>query len=290
MGSKRSALKNLGKVLESGFCLFEQKMFSKAPLKRFNEKANETPGPLDYDPQAPKSRGGKVAVTKSERFQDLKSDTPGPGSYDTDEKPKIKAKVPGFKRKSLAPPKCNLSKASSKTSLTGSTNSLYTEVEADDDIMFKTPNKLPTKKLVIDPALEEKIAQLNQELEAKNENIFKIELDKETLETKVKELEIIKEQKIALEDAKKELEVKNDDLEKDVQEAKLALENEKKTLDEKSTFLHFTQEQLNVELDGLRSQCDNLNKEVESLKALLELKEKELKEEKEKVEELIPLL
>ena len=67
-------------------------MFSKAPLKRFNEKTNETPGPLDYDPQAPKSRGAKVAVTKSERFQELKSDTPGPGSYDTDEKPKLRPK------------------------------------------------------------------------------------------------------------------------------------------------------------------------------------------------------
>ena len=258
-------------------------MFSKAPLKRFNEKTNETPGPLDYDPQAPKSRGAKVAVVKSERFQDLKNETPGPGSYNTDEKPKIKPKIPSFKnRKSLAPIKCNLSKAPSKTSLTSSTNSLYSEVEADEDILFKTPNKIPTKKLVIDPALELKIAELNTELSQKNEKIAQLEQDQESLETKMKqiesELEVIREQKSTLENTQKDLEVKNQDLEKDVLEAKQALENEKKTLDEKSTFLHFTQEQLNVELDGLRSQCDGLNKEVGSLKAILDAKEKELKE------------
>ena len=68
-------------------------MFSKASIKRFNEITNETPGPLEYDPKEPKSRGTNVAMLKSgaERFvEPFQLTTPGPGHYDTSIKTKNK--------------------------------------------------------------------------------------------------------------------------------------------------------------------------------------------------------
>ena len=60
-------------------------MFSKAPIKRYNDEVNETPAPGDYDPKEAKSRGSKIAHSTSVRFNDAsKSVTPG--------------KFPSFKR------------------------------------------------------------------------------------------------------------------------------------------------------------------------------------------------
>ena len=53
-------------------------MFSKAPIKRYNDEVNETPAPGDYDPKEAKSRGSKIAHSTSARFNDVsKSVTPG---------------------------------------------------------------------------------------------------------------------------------------------------------------------------------------------------------------------
>ena len=75
-------------LFSAEFRIFLLKMFSKAPIKRFNESTSETPAPSDYDPQEVKSKGSKVALLKSERFLDLpKLATPGPGSYETSSLP-----------------------------------------------------------------------------------------------------------------------------------------------------------------------------------------------------------
>merc|ERR1711899_99398 len=78
----------------------------------------------------------------------------------------------------------------------------------------------------------------------------------------------------------------NKDFENKLLNAQTDLDDEKKTLDEKSTFLHFTQEQLNVEIENLISAKNKMTSEIENLKALLQSKEDELKSEKDKVEEL----
>ena len=66
-------------------------MFPKAAIKRFNDVTNETPGPLEYDPKEPKSRGTNAAMLKSERFvEPFQLTTPGPGHYDTSIKTKNK--------------------------------------------------------------------------------------------------------------------------------------------------------------------------------------------------------
>ena len=53
-------------------------MFSKAPIKRYNDEVNETPAPGDYDPKEAKSRGSKIAHSTSARFNEVsKSVTPG---------------------------------------------------------------------------------------------------------------------------------------------------------------------------------------------------------------------
>ena len=121
----------------------KKKMFSKAPIKRFNDVTNENPAPVDYDPKEPKSRGSKCALVKSERFLEPKIHTPGPGYYETEQKKIVRQNS----RKSMAMsrPMSNLSKCSSRTS---STNSLNTYTEADDDICFKTPSKIPVIKVI----------------------------------------------------------------------------------------------------------------------------------------------
>ena len=66
-------------------CILFLRMFSKAPIKRYNDEVNETPAPGDYDPKEAKSRGSKIAHSTSARFNEVsKSVTPG--------------KFPSFKR------------------------------------------------------------------------------------------------------------------------------------------------------------------------------------------------
>ena len=115
------------------------RMFSKAPIKRYNDSIAETPAPGDYDPKEAKSRGSKIALSTSTRFNESKSDTPGPGAYEVDVKKPGSAKA--VSKKTLVPRSVsNLSKGGSRTS---SNTSLNNWVEADDDICFKTPSKLP---------------------------------------------------------------------------------------------------------------------------------------------------
>ena len=105
-------------------------MFSKAPIKRYNDSIAETPAPGDYDPKEAKSRGSKIALSTSTRFNESKSDTPGPGAYEVDVKKPGSAKA--VSKKTLVPRSVsNLSKGGSRTS---SNTSLNNWVEADDDI------------------------------------------------------------------------------------------------------------------------------------------------------------
>merc|ERR1719410_2172627 len=84
----------------------------------------------------------------------------------------------------------------------------------------------------------------------------------------------------------KHLDQENKGLENKLLAAQNDLDDGGKTLDEKSTFLHFTQEQLNVEIENLTSAKNKMTAEIENLKELLKSKEEELKSEKDKVEEL----
>ena len=81
----------------------------------------------------------------------------------------------------------------------------------------------------------------------------------------------------------KHLDQENKGLETQLTTAQNDLDDEKKTLDEKSTFLHFTQEQLNVEIENLTCAKEKMTMEIDNLKALLQTKEQELKSEKDKV-------
>ena len=81
----------------------------------------------------------------------------------------------------------------------------------------------------------------------------------------------------------KHLDQENKGLETQLTAAQNDLDDEKKTLDEKSTFLHFTQEQLNVEIENLTCAKEKMTMEIDNLKALLQTKEQELKSEKDKV-------
>ena len=81
----------------------------------------------------------------------------------------------------------------------------------------------------------------------------------------------------------KHLDQENKGLETQLCAAQNDLDDEKKTLDEKSTFLHFTQEQLNVEIENLTCAKEKMTMEIDNLKALLQTKEQELKSEKDKV-------
>ena len=82
----------------------------------------------------------------------------------------------------------------------------------------------------------------------------------------------------------KHLDQENKGLETQLCAAQNDLDDEKKTLDEKSTFLHFTQEQLNVEIENLTCAKEKMTMEIDNLKALLQTKEQELKSEKDKVQ------
>ena len=94
---------------------------------------------IQYDPREAKSRGSKIALSTSTRFNESKSDTPGPGAYEVDVKKPGSAK--DVSKKALVPRSVsNLSKGGSRTS---SNTSLNNWIEADDDICFKTPSKLP---------------------------------------------------------------------------------------------------------------------------------------------------
>ena len=77
----------------------------------------------------------------------------------------------------------------------------------------------------------------------------------------------------------KHLDQENKGLETQLTAAQNDLDDEKKTLDEKSTFLHFTQEQLNVEIENLTCAKEKMTMEIDNLKALLQTKEQELKSE-----------
>ena len=81
----------------------------------------------------------------------------------------------------------------------------------------------------------------------------------------------------------KHLDQENKGLETQLTAAQNDLDDEKKTLDEKSTFLHFTQEQLNVEIENLTCAKEKMTMEIDNLKALLQTKEQERKSEKDKV-------
>ena len=62
-------------------------MFSKAPIKRFNENDSDTPGPNKYDPKiiSGKGSGGGVSLSfKENRFSENSESTPGPGQYHVD--------------------------------------------------------------------------------------------------------------------------------------------------------------------------------------------------------------
>ena len=62
-------------------------MFSKAPIKRFNENESDTPGPNQYDPKiiSGKGSGAGVSFSKTEnRFSENSESTPGPGQYQVD--------------------------------------------------------------------------------------------------------------------------------------------------------------------------------------------------------------
>ena len=135
--------------------------------------------------------------------------------------------------------------------------------------------------------LENKIESLRREIEAKNDAIKRVEQEKEDLEVKFDQLqgefEELRVKSEALEEEMKHLDQENKGLETKLLAAQNDLDDEKKTLDEKSTFLHFTQEQLNVEIENLISAKTKMTSEIENLKALLQSKEEELKSEKDKV-------
>ena len=65
-------------------------------------------------------------------------------------------------------------------------------------------------------------------------------------------------------------------LEEKVAESTKALLQEKAALEEKSTFLHFTQEQLNHQVQTLEQEVSRLKTQVEELKAKLEESEQNL--------------
>ena len=59
-------------------------MFSKAPIKRFNENDSDTPGPNQYDPKIISGKGSGAGVSfslKENRFSENSDSTPGPGQY-----------------------------------------------------------------------------------------------------------------------------------------------------------------------------------------------------------------
>ena len=102
------------------------------------------------------------------------------------------------------------------------------------------------------------------------------------------EFEELRVKSEALEEEMKHLDQENKGLETKLLAAQNDLDDEKKTLDEKSTFLHFTQEQLNVEIENLISAKNKMTSEIGNLKALLQSKEEELKSEKDKVKLYFP--
>ena len=66
------------------FLYFTGKMFSKAPIKRFNENDSDTPGPNQYDPKIISGKGSGAGVSfslKENRFSENSDSTPGPGQY-----------------------------------------------------------------------------------------------------------------------------------------------------------------------------------------------------------------
>ena len=66
------------------FLYFTGKMFSKAPIKRFNENDSDTPGPNQYDPKIISGKGsgaGDSFSLKENRFSENSESTPGPGQY-----------------------------------------------------------------------------------------------------------------------------------------------------------------------------------------------------------------
>ena len=76
---------------------FSKMSFAKAPIKRFNENENSTPGPNEYDPKNLDAKGSGAGVAlslKSNRFNDKTESTPGPGQYNIlDEKKNVRKSI-----------------------------------------------------------------------------------------------------------------------------------------------------------------------------------------------------
>ena len=103
-------------------------MFSRAPVKRYNDVASDTPGPNAYDPKERKKPIGAADV-KADRFPKDKdaADLPGPGQYDLLKVNSSNAKVTNNKNKSTSG-----SKVKSGLVPSSSTESINSEV-------FRTP-------------------------------------------------------------------------------------------------------------------------------------------------------
>ncbi len=68
----------------------------------------------------------------------------------------------------------------------------------------------------------------------------------------------------------------NSGLEEKIELSTRSLIEEKRALEEKSTFLHFTQEQLNIQVEILEGEKQKLEEDVESLKTRVADLENEL--------------
>ena len=268
--------------------------FSKAPIKRFNDGTEETPGPNSY---CPKTQNSSVAASigTARRFVQTKEVIPGPGQYDVLLKTGLKADA---KSSSLSSSTCSLEfKTPSKPSKNVANKvesmkktilDLKSQNESLADELQVLRKQIKDKSDIND--LTEKLAGVQSNLDSRIIEIDELRVQLEESERKAKS--DLEDADARIETLKSEIELLTQDnktLEESLTSEKKAIEDERKSLGEKCTFLHFTQEQLNSQVENLECQVAGLSGQLEELKEQLATKTKELDQEKQKLTEFTEL-
>ncbi|XP_059093400.1 myosin-11-like [Tigriopus californicus] len=283
--------------------------FSRAPVKRYYDDIPNLPGPMDYDPKELDKKGKGVADVRSCRFPALAgATTPGPGQYDTTTKT-FRARQPDslnssnasnesdvFRtpRPTLATPRSviKVKRSTSNSSLGSVAPDLWREKCQDLEKQIKVLEAALADALKAQDEsahLEDVIQELRAEITNQKEEL---EAKLNSLQDLVREREQMKQEWLKLEEEKTGCDQKIQTLKQqlelltqDNENHRQKLMDEQRSLEEKSTFLHFTQEQLNFQLDlkddlvrQLEAETGRLKEEVASLHHRLESEMKEMSE------------
>jgi chromosome segregation ATPase len=158
-----------------------------------------------------------------------------------------------------------------KASLNGRINQIQEKVSALESEMSSKVKEIENIEKDRQKELE-KVSNLGDELAQVKAREKCLEEELETLKQVIK---IVTDILYSLTNVSKSFQA-NSDLEEKVELSTRSLMEEKRALEEKSTFLHFTQEQLNTQVEILEGEKQKLKQDIESLKTRVADLENEL--------------